>query len=369
MGNYDWQETVYPKWVAQNYVGIVKVSTGGGKTIGACKTLQRFQADYPLASILVVTPSSKLNKMWEDELKRFFIENVQVMTYQTAVNRMLRNGLKCDCLICDECHRLDTPVQGRVLELRPRFVLGLSATPEGAVHILGQPIVDIGVDDANLCDFLVHYTSFPMTDSEKEEYDRLTKRMRNRALEVTGGQCTSLPPNRDSYGWNSYDAIVRKRRDVCYKQASRIPCTVALVKKYLGGRIVIYTERRETVQRIIRALLDEGIQSVDDTHVSKYENHEVNVLVLCGRLREGWNVVDTNVVILASVNTRVIRNVQTIGRALRVDPNNPDKKAHIYMLMAKDTSDENVIKSTAQYYKGHYTITTIDQEIGQRFLQ
>lgn len=368
MGSYDWQDTVYPKWVSQNYVGLCRCATGAGKTKGACKTLQKFQADYPLASILVVTPSSKLNKMWEDELNRHMIQNYKVLTYQTAVNKMLREGLKCDCMICDECHRLDTPVQGRVLEMQPRFVLGLSATPEGAVHILGQPMIDVGVDEANLCDFIVHYTTFSMSQREKDEYDTITTRMRNRALQVTGGSATSLPPNRDSYGWGSYDSLSRKRRDICYKQSSRIPCTVALVRKYLNSRIIIYTERRETMQKIVRALLDEGIQSVDDSNIQAYENHKVNIMVLCNKLREGFNSVDTNVVIMSSINTRVIKNIQTIGRALRVDPNNPDKQAHIYLLMAKGTSDENVIKSTANFYKGHYTITTIEQEIGQRIL-
>ena len=40
-------------------------------------------------------------------------------------------------------------------------------------------------------------------------------------------------------------------------------------------------------------------------------------------------MVDTNVVIMSSVNTRIIRNGQTIGRAWRVDPNNPDKHAYV----------------------------------------
>ena len=364
---YAWQDEIYLKWAKQNYVGLVRASTGAGKTIAMCKTLQKFQADYPLASILVVTPSTKLNQMWVNELNNHLIQNYTVLTYQTAVNRMLRGGLKCDCMICDECHRLATPVQGRVLEMQPRFVLGCSATPEGARYILGEPLVDIGVDEANLCEVVVHYTSFPMSPSESEDYDRITIRMRNRALKVTDGRATSLPPNRD-VGWGSYDQLARMRRDICYKQSSRIPCTVALVKKHIGGNIVIYTERKETVQKIIRALADEGIQAVDDRNVSAYENNSVHVLVLCGRVREGWNKTDTNIVILASVNTRVIKNVQTVGRALRVDPNNPDKKAHIYLLIAQGTSDENVIKNTANYYKGHYTITTIEQEIGQRLI-
>ena len=329
-----------------------------------CKTLQQYQSDHPFDSVLVVCPSSKLVKMWEDELQRFQIQNYKVMTYMTVVNSFRKGMMKVDCMICDECHRLATPVQGRVLELGPRAVLGCSATPEDAREILGKPLINIDVNQANLCEFTVHYTTFPMSPVEQEEYDNLSRRMRNRALEVTGGQCTSLPPNRDSYGWNSYDAIVRKRRDVVYKQSSRIPCTVGLVKKHLGQNIVIYVERRETIQKLISALQDAEIQAVSDSNVSAYESGRVKVLILCGRLREGWNKVDTNVVILSSINTGVIKNIQTIGRALRVDPNDPDKHAHVYMLIAEGTSDENVIKNTSGYYKGHCVVRDIKKELG-----
>lgn len=365
---YKWQSEIYPKWASQNYVGLVQASTGAGKTIAMCKTIAMYQADFPLATILIVTPSSKLNKMWQDELDKYQIKNYKVMTYMTVVNKMQRDGLKCDCMICDECHHLASPVHGRVMELMPRAVLGCSATPELSVNILGKPMLNITVDEANLCDFLVHYTSFPMSRAESAEYDAITDRMRKRALSVSGGKATGLPPGRDTYGWGSYDAMVRKRRDISYKFESRIPYTVALVKKHLSSKVVIFTERRETVQKIKHALLNEEIMAVDDTRVSDYETGKANVLILCGKLREGWNSVSTNVVIISAVNTRVIKNVQTIGRALRVDPNNPDKKAHIYMLLAQGTSDESVIKNTASFYKGHYTITTIQQELGGRTL-
>lgn len=336
-----------------------------GKTIAMCKTLQQFQEDHPFSQILVITPSQKLNKMWEDELRRFQIQNVRVLTYLTAVNKMRREGLKCECMVCDECHRLATDVQGRVLDLNPKYLIGCSATPEGAVGILGKPMINIGVDEANLCDFTVHYVSFPMSSSDRAKYDDLTQKMRKRASSVTNSTRTSLAPNRDYL----YDMFVRQRRDVCYKMKDRIPYTIALVRKHLNQNIVIYTERRDTMSRLVHALIDEGIMAVDDTNVKDYESGRVKVLVLCGKLREGWSVNKTSTVILASVNTRVIKNIQTIGRALRYDPDNPDKKAHIYMLMARDTSDMNVIDSTAPFYKGHYVISKIEDEVHQKRLQ
>lgn len=358
---YQWQSEIYGLWQKQRYVGLVQASTGAGKTIAMCKTLQQFQEDHPFDRILVITPSQKLNKMWEDELNRYQIKNYEVSTYLTAVNRMQRDGLRCDCMVCDECHRLATNVQGRVLEMNPKYLLGCSATPEQAVEILGKPMINIGVDEANLCDFTVHYTSFPMSKADSYEYESLSQRMRERAGKATGGIATSLPPNRDSY----YDMLVRQRRDVCYRISDRIPYAIGLVKKHINQNIVIYVERRETMDKMVHALIDEGIMAVNDSKVSDYESGKVRVLVLCGKYREGWSVNKTSVVILASVNTRVIKNIQTIGRALRVDPNNPNKKAHIYMLMARGTSDENVVKSTASFYKGHYVVTTIEQELKQ----
>lgn len=335
-----------------------------GKTIAMCKTIQQYQNDHPFDTIYVVTPSQKLNKMWKDELDRHQISNYHVVTYMSLVNSFRKGIPKIDCMICDECHRLATPVQGRVLNARPRAVLGCSATPEGAKDILGKPLVDIGVNEANLCDFTVHYTIFHMTPDEAQEYDDITKRMVARAQKVTNGASSYLPPNRDTYGWGSYDALARKRRDICYKQASRIPATVALVRKHIGQNIVIYTERRETIPKIISALNDYDIRAVGDNNVALYESGQAKVLVLCGRLREGWNKVDTNVVILSSVNTGVIKNIQTIGRALRVDPNDPEKHAHIYMLIAEGTSDERIIQSTSKYYKGHCVQRDIKSETG-----
>ena len=80
-------------------------------------------------------------------------------------------------------------------------------------------------------------------------------------------------------------------------------------------------------------------------------------------------MVDTNVVIMSSVNTRIIRNVQTIGRALRIDPNNPDKHAYVYLMIAEGTSDETAIKNLRSIYKGHTStayITDIAQGIRQK---
>lgn len=377
MALYEWQNELYPKWQATGYMGLVKAPTGAGKTVAGVHALSCYLNEHPLDKALILSPSKAVSESWERELSNCRTipdgSSIQVMTYQSAVNKMKREGLRCDLMICDEAHRLNTPVQGQVLDMNPHAVLGLSATPEGATEILGEPFIEVLMDDANLCPFTVIFGMFRASRKEMEEYEKLSQRMVRRAREVTHGRSGFIAPGKDSSGYNSYDALVRKRREVCYNMDSRIPHTVSLVKAHRRDRIVIYCERTDAVRKIREALWDEGIDCSihiqGESTLKDFEEHRTNVLALCGMLREGWNMVDTNVVIMSSVNTRIIRNVQTIGRALRIDPDNPDKHAYVYLMIAKDTSDENAIKNLKSIYKGHTAtanIVDIAQGIRQR---
>ena len=377
MALYGWQKDLYPLWEERGFIGLVKAPTGAGKTIAGVNAVSRYLNEHPLAKTLILSPSKAVSESWDKEIKSCKTipdgSDIRIMTYQSAVNGMKRDNLKCDLMICDEAHRLNTPVQGQVLDMNPHAVLGLSATPEGATEILGEPFIEVKIDDANLCPFTVIFGKFIPTKSEKEEYEKMTNRMVKRAKEVTGGRMPYLAPGKDNFGYNSYDSLARRRREICYNMDSRIPHTVSLVKAHRKDRIVIYCERTEAVKRIRQALWDEGIDCSihiqGESTLKDFEEHKSNVLALCGMLREGWNMVDTNVVIMSSVNTRIIRNVQTIGRALRIDPNNPDKHAYVYLMIAEGTSDETAIKNLRSIYKGHTStayITDIAQGIRQK---
>ena len=343
---YEWQDNLYSEWAKRDYIGCVKAPTGSGKTIAGCIALKRFLKDHMGYFPIILTPSTKVSKAWEEELENQGLKDIAVLTYQTAVNRMKRTDLSCDVMIADECHRLCTPVQGQVLNMNPKAILGLSATPEGSTDILGKPFMTVPLSEARICPFHIHLVEFTPTKTEMGSYESMTKRMEERASFVSGGKQTYLQPRRDSVGWDSYDSLARRRREICYLMPSRLPHVLNLVRKNIGRRTVVYFERTESVRELRDMLRSEGIDCAvhiqDYSDLERFENHETDLLLACKSLREGWNDPTISCVILGSINVGTIVNTQTIGRALRIDPDDPNKHSDIYFLMASGTSDRSV---------------------------
>lgn len=343
----EWQRDLFNKWSAKGYYGCVKARTGAGKTLAGVSVIDQYVQQYPDMKLLVIVPSSKIASQWKDTLKEQGVDEVPILSYTQAINKMYRGGLTADCLILDECHRISPEKQSaQVMKLNPVHVLGLSATPEGSVRTLGQPFYTVDWDEAQLCPFYVHYALFTPTKSEFEEYKRQTDRMQHYALEKTKDASKSLRPGIDS----RYDWMVRNRRAFAYEMPSRIPNAVNVIVPYAkaGKRTIVFAERNDTLKAIAKGLTERGIEwSVcsqwKDT-LSDFEQHKTNVLLLAKRLREGWNDPTLEIEVLVSPTTRELSHTQVVGRVCRQDPKNPNKEAHIIVLLADGTTDVNLTK-------------------------
>lgn len=359
----DWQKDLFNKWSKTGYWGICKARTGAGKTLAGASVIDQYRQMYPMMEIIVITPSAKINKQWNDMFIEQNIDPVPIYSYQQAINKMYRGGLTADCLILDECHRISPEKQSaQVMKINPKHVLGLSATPGGSVQILGKPFYTVDWDEANLCPFFVHYTLFNPTKSEMDEYIRQTNKMQTYALEKTDSKHKSLRPGQDS----RYDWYVRNRRAFAYEMPSRIPNAVEVIVPYAraGKRTIVYAERNDTLKEIAKGLDERGIRwSVcsqwKDT-LKEFEDHRTNVLLLAKKLREGWNDETLEVEVLVSPTTRELSHTQVVGRVCRKDPNNPNKEAHVIVLVASGTTDENLITNN-DFPSGSTETTTVEK--------
>ena len=359
----DWQKDLFNKWANHGFWGCCKARTGAGKTLSGVSVIDQYRQMYPDMKVIVVTPSAKINEQWLATFKEQGVEPVPVYSYQQAINKMYRGGLTAQCLVLDECHRISPEKQSaQVMKLNPLHVLGLSATPGGSVRTLGQPFYTVDWDEAQLCPFYVHYAIFKPTKAEMDEYIKQTNRMQSYVLEKTNSKYKSLRPGQDS----RYDWYVRNRRAFAYEMKSRIPNAVNVIIPYAkaGKRIIVYAERNDTLKEIAMQLEIRGIKwSVcsqwRDT-LKDFEQHKTNVLLLAKKLREGWNDPTLEVEILVSPTTRELSHTQVVGRVCRKDPNNPNKEAHIIVLVAKDTTDENLIINN-DFPKGSTEQTTIEK--------
>jgi len=430
----DYQTRSYQIWKDNGYRGLIQGFTGCGKTLLGCYCIWKFKEDVPNAKVIVITTNQTSVLHWLRDLASFGIDDVEVYTYGQAINKMFRppskeytykggfettielqyinretptpilRGLSCDLMVSDECHHLANEGHGKVMEMKPFFILGLSATPGDSVKILGKPLDKITADESRVCPFTIHLVSFDPTIEEMEDYITATKRMKRRARIFSGGkECpkcwgeggrtdiknengsyadhpefvmcekckgegyiggrNSLRPREDAEGWDSYDSLVRRRRDVCYTFESRIPLAVKIAKKHKGERTVIFTERTIHAHQIADALMAEGLpcsMNVNDKDTMKdFELGKTNILVMVKSLREAWDDPSLSVLIMASLTTKERLMTQTMGRTMRVDPNNPKKHAHNYLLLANGTSD-HYIKGNLDYPKNRFTEDTAD---------
>ena len=61
----------------------------------------------------------------------------------------------------------------------------------------------------------------------------------------------------------------------------------------------------------------------------RFSNGELNCLITSKRISEGIDIRSVNNIILLSADKARIQTIQRIGRSLRLDPNNPNKRAAV----------------------------------------
>ena len=259
-------------------------------------------------------------------------------------------------LICDEVHGVGSPAMIRDLSgemQRFCFRLGLSATPEreydeiGSAFIeeeIGPVIFEFTLEDAIrkgiLCEF--DYTALPyeLTDEDKEAIRQVFRR--HHARRAAGEASSDEALYRDL-------ALIRKT------SVAKIPLFEQhLVERPdLYERALIFVETREYGEEVQKRLLDAGIvfgtyyQGAEAYRLRDFAAGRLQCLVSCHRLSEGIDIQSVrNIVLFASARAR-LETIQRLGRCLRVDPANPEKRAHVLDFVDL-TSNDNFGKTADQ---------------------
>lgn len=335
--SYEWQSHTYPLWRDTGFQGILKATTGAGKTIAGCKTLQCYLADHPDARILILTPRQAIKNQWLKDLKDYDID-ADVKGYQQALSHYAQGkSPPYDVVIADECHNLLTKEQGRLIRegYLPERILGMSATPDGSEKVIGPIFQDVGYNEATIAPFNVHYVIFTPSDREKASYQRWTDKMREQSQ-----KCGKYAPGQDGL----LDFFMMKRRDCVYRFDSRLPKALDIIKDNAHRRMMIFCERTEQVETLSKLLKDEGIdncmQISKKRELNRYLNKEVDVILSVKMLQEGFNDPSTEVAVVVSTATTARSHIQTIGRVIRPSEG---KTADIYVLLAEGTTDEDLV--------------------------
>jgi superfamily II DNA or RNA helicase len=352
-----WQQEATSKWVRAGHRGIVAVVTGGGKTIFALACVQRLRPQ----TVLVVVPTVALLDQWWEESASFFglpLEDIHVVSgnggmktgtinlavLNTAADLQARGRAHKCMLIVDECHKAASPLYKKVLDITSEASLGLSATPErpydsGLEKILIPALGPViyrysykeALHDRVIVPFKLKNIVFELEEDRKAEYARFTRAIA-RAI--------------DKYGLESREAVslfIRRAR-VLNLSLNRVRLAIKLVAANRGQRTLVFHEDIEACNLIHQVLAENGVSAgvyhsrmrLKDrvAMLGAYRRGEVEVLVTCRALDEGFNVPETEVGIIAASTATQRQRIQRLGRVLR--PASGKEGATIYTLVASD---------------------------------
>lgn len=366
--------------------GILEMATGTGKTRTALRIIQTLFGSGSVSRIVITMHGNDLLKQWVKACLEYFDTEVHIFKhFETSkeLSSFLLCRKKCiliisrdadylvECInlmeqrfsdskettlfVFDEVHGFGSASYRKKLsgKVSPYiYRLGLSATPErefdelGSNFILnevGPVIFSFGLEDAIkkgiLCEFSYYPISYELTDEDKKKKQAIiagyaAKRERGEAVN-----------DEDMY---------RDLAMVNKLSLSKLP----LFRQFIGKkpeileRCLIFVETKDYGVAVQRILIDfcpiyHTYYGEDDaTNLARFASGELNCLITCKKISEGIDIKTVrNIILFSSARSKLV-TTQRIGRSLRIDPNDPSKRANVIDFICHGAGDENAEELT-----------------------
>ena len=371
----EWQETAFPLWWNRKR-GIVKVVTGGGKTVFAIHCLKQYLEENPSNPILIVVPSIALLDQWYEGLLQSYDANqlslngggehleelsmITISTIDSVKNIIDKFDASQTLLIVDECHKIGTEKRGETLTNNWHATLGLSATPERDYDdnfyiiikkILGDIIFDYDYIDARedevIVNFKLLYAYAAMTPEEEDEYKKFTKSIQRRAATIGGNNMNDYP----------LKMMIFNRARMVKNSKNRIPFGIELLQKYKRDSWIVFTENKKQAKEFNAIINTKGYQSAiyntdldaseREENLNNFKSGNLNVLVSCTALDEGFDMPEADGAMILSASSSKRQRIQRMGRVLRITANK--QNALIVTVYSSKTEYEKLREESNRY--------------------
>lgn len=376
------------KWVHQDIAvktflekehGILAMATGTGKTVTAMKIINKLFDSGEIRRVVITMYGNDLLDQWAIQIRENY-KNKQI-NYHYASQKMMKDFVmhpddsililsrdarnlsklldlfdrlpgdyRNDTLfVFDEVHGAgsNTFVENLSGRLSPyRYRLGLSATPEREydeagndflLNEIGEVIFEFTLQDAIqkgiLCEF--NYIPLPYVLSDEE---KLKKR---KIIAAFNAKKESREPVDEKDMFTQLALVNKTAVNKLEEFESLISQRPELLQK-----CIIFVQTMEygaKLQEILVRYSDKYHTYYADDEKINLENFaagKIDCLLTCKKVSEGIDISSvTNIILFSSDRSRLV-TTQRIGRALRLDKNNPEKKATVVDFVIED-SEEN----------------------------
>lgn len=284
-------------------------------------------------------------------------------------------------LIADECHRYGSKENSKIFKIKYSFTLGLSATPErfndlGFEKILrpnlGRIIYSYSYNDALKDGIIPPYKlvrikvnlkerEFRLYEEYTEQISRVSKILLSRYPELEIANpfeffklLGSLYERTQDKIIARYTALLNARKGIIHLSESKLEALKWIIshENLKNEKVLIFHERIELADKIFEYLNEQNFKvgiyhaqlpfNERVKNIIEYREGDINILISCRALDEGFDVPDTTTGIIVAGTSSVRQWIQRMGRILRRTPGKEYSKIYVIFvnLVEKDVFRE-----------------------------
>lgn len=386
---YKRSTNVSNKWIHQDQAvecfvktehGILAMATGTGKTVTAIKIINRLFEENKIKRVIITMYGNDLLDQWGKQMRENYAnkqifchygphkqmngfvlhpdESLLLISRESnnltklleQLNKAPGNYKEDTLLIFDEVHGAGSHsfVENLSGKISPyKYRLGLSATPEREyddtgndflLNEIGEIIFKFSLEDAIkkgiLCEFNYIPLPYGLTESEKQKKKKIiaafnAKKENGDSYEETDMFTQLSLVNKTAINKiDEFEKFISQRPELLEK------CIIFVQTMEYGLQLqealIKYTDKYHTYYAD-----DEKI------NLENFAEGKISCLLTCKKVSEGIDISSvTNIFLFASDRSKLV-TTQRIGRALRLDKNNPNKVANVIDFVLDDKGEND----------------------------
>jgi len=348
-------------WFSAKMKGVVLAATGFGKSRVGLLAIKRAIKVKELKSCLIIVPSIGLKIQWEKLVAEAGINIVDVMVINTAANRA--ENLKYELVIYDEFHRAGSEFFIKALEIKKKYILGLTATLERPdnTHLelvkIAPVIGEVKLDECLIKGWVSNYRILnlivPFTKKERaahetavgtyEYYNKLCTGNGRYAFENARSWIKGSEPTLKRQAAKYYNAL-RTKNDLAKYNVNKIAVIEDIVNNNFRDRKGFIFSTSIEFATDLQGLIDKK-SIMYHSKLKKKEKEKAVKMFISGKktvcnavqsMNEGLDFPDASLAIILDSDSSVRKARQQLGRIIRATED-PDKVATLINVCSEDS--------------------------------
>ena len=395
------QQEGVAKWFATGKKGTFRWCTASGKTYLAVLAIKAMMKDNPLLTTIVAVPTDVLRTQWRDITASHGLNNIYVQTVHTLV----KSKHECDLFILDEIHSYTGgPIFSTLFDCVNRSAtLGLTAQErdnpdDKEVLRKNAPIIDVltiadALNNGWISPFRVYNLGVQLTPYDKQVYQALNDEfnkyfstfdfnfdlamncLRNKWARENLSKSMNMPIEVIDSHTFQFNRVMRRRKAFLYHSDAIFDAAVNVITTFKDKKIITFSESTDMADRITSKISDSrsfhsniSTQIINGKKYGKkrllpmimndFKEGRVRVINSAKSLNEGVDIPDVDMSIKTSYTSKVLDNIQRLGRTLRKHGNKQATEINLYI---PGSQSERWLKRSQRSTPGVSWIESVDQ--------